>query len=283
MRKILHGPALRTAAVFGATRAPRWFVRWAPTWIGFVLSLLLRRERARVRANLRLIYGQRSWARESLDIARTFEEFAHSLTLGMTRDRFEPPIFDVYGREFVEPRLSSASGFVLGTCHVGSWDLVIQLAFAGKGRSVLIVMGGEGEGSGQQVHDRARDDRVGVIRVGKHPLDALPALRHLQGGGIVATQLDRVVGASQVRSGELFGQPCSVAVGPFLLAALARVPLIPVFTARISDGRYLVRLDEPIDLPERPSEAELGAAVTRALRSLEAHIRAFPTQWFAFR
>lgn len=280
---MISGPALRKAAVWGATRAPRWVVRLGPVIVGFLLSFVLRRERGQVRKNWRLVRGPRSWLGESADIARTFIEFARSMTAAMARDRFTPPRFEVRGQEWLEARLRAREGFVLGTCHVGSWDLVIQSAFAPSGKSVLIVMGHEGDGSGQAAQDEVRKEQVAVLRIGTHPLDSLPALRHLSEGGIVGMQLDRTIGQGHEVLLCLFGQPYKMAAGPLRLAAIAQVPLVPVFTARLGEGRYLVQIEKPLFFSPRPSEAELAAALAPVCQALEAHIRAFPTQWFAFR
>jgi predicted LPLAT superfamily acyltransferase len=81
----------------------------------------------------------------------------------------------------------------------------------------------------------------------------------------------------------LFGQPFRFAVGPFRLASLAEVPLVPVFTARIGEGRHLVQLGEPIELPRKMEEVQLDEALATVGAQLQMHIAAFPTQWFHFR
>jgi phosphatidylinositol dimannoside acyltransferase len=279
----LQGASLRRAAIFGATRAPRWFVRAAPVFIGVVLSFCLGRERRRVLSNLRRIFGRRSWFQEWRDVRLTFVEFARSLTDGLSRDRFAAPRFEIRGREGILGILERPAGFLLGTVHVGPWDLIAQLAFRESQRRVLVVMAREGESEAASVHDQSRQASTDFLRLGSHPLDALPVLRHLEQGGIVATQLDRPAPLGETRALELFGTSDSFAVGPFRLAGLAGVPLVPVLSARLGEGYYRVEVLEPLYFSARPSAEEIERALARLAGPLERHLREFPTQWFDFR
>lgn len=283
MRAWLHGATLRRAAIWGATRAPRWFVRSAPLVIGAFLSFILRSERLRVRQNLRRIHGVRPWREEGRNIRRTFVEFARSLTEGLSRDRFGGPEFEVQGAEGIQDLLRSPSGFLVGTFHVGPWDLIVQMAFAESDRRVLVVMAREGVSSAASIHDQGRNSAAEFLRLGSHPLDALPVLSHLADGGIVAVQLDRAAAGGEVQEGSLFGQGFPFAMGPFRLAGLAQVPLVPILSARLGDGRYLVRVLEPLHFAPRPSEGELGRAREGLSQELERHLSRYPTQWFDFR
>ncbi len=55
---------------------------------------------------------------------------------------------------------------------------------------VLVVMLAEPDAAARRMHDSVRErSGVRVMHVGEHPLDALPLLRHVRGGGVVAIQL----------------------------------------------------------------------------------------------
>jgi len=273
---------LRRAMVWGATRAPHWFVRGAPLVIGAFLSIFLRGERRRVRQNLRRIQGPRPAAEETRDIRRTFVEFARCLTDGLSRDRFVAPEFEVEGAEAIEDILKGSAGFLLGTFHVGPWDLIAQMAFAESDRRVLVVMAREGAEGAAFIHDQGRH-AAEFLRLGSHPLDALPVLTHLEKGGIVAVQLDRPAPAGEVLKANLFGEAYQFTSGPFRLAGLARLPLVPILSARLGEGRYLVRVLEPLYFSPRPSALELERALEGLSVELERHLRRYSTQWFDFR
>lgn len=84
---------------------------------------------------------------------------------------------------------------------------------------------------------------------------------------------------------ELFGRPTPFPEGPFRLALLAEVPILPVFAARLGHGRRLVAIGTPVwpkTQLELSRRARLNALASEVARQLEAHLREFPTQWFHF-
>ncbi|MCL4748981.1 MAG: hypothetical protein KJ015_02425, partial [Myxococcales bacterium] len=123
---------------------------------------------------------------------------------------------------------------------------------------------------------------VRVVHVGGHPLDALPLLHHLQDGGIVAVQLDRVPRGGRAVSVPFLGRELAMPEGPFALAAIAQVPLVPLFVRRAGYLDYELGAGMPIRLPERATPAELREAAARAAGEMERSVRACPTQWFEF-
>jgi predicted LPLAT superfamily acyltransferase len=84
---------------------------------------------------------------------------------------------------------------------------------------------------------------------------------------------------------ELLGRPVRVPEGPFRLAVLANVPIVPVFAARLGFMRQLVVLGRPVypDVDRSlPRQDRLRGLAAQVLLQLEAHLREFPTQWFHF-
>ncbi|HEX5720567.1 MAG TPA: hypothetical protein VF179_30710 [Thermoanaerobaculia bacterium] len=95
----------------------------------------------------------------------------------------------------------------------------------------------------------------------------LRALNHLQAGGFVVTALDVVPGVGLAVP--CLGRTLELARGPFALARLAGVPLVPL-TARWQKGRVKVALGEALTAS---GEAELAAA---AARWLDSYLLEFP-------
>ncbi|HWN43681.1 MAG TPA: hypothetical protein VNW71_15745 [Thermoanaerobaculia bacterium] len=89
----------------------------------------------------------------------------------------------------------------------------------------------------------------------------LRALAHLQAGGFVVTALDVVPGDGL--TAPCLGRTLELARGPFALARLAGVPIVPL-TARWQQGRVKVALDEALT---SSGETELAAAAARWLES----------------
>ena len=80
------------------------------------------------------------------------------------------------------------------------------------------------------------------------------------------------------------GQDAAFPIGPYLLAHLLRCPVYLMFC--VHDGqRYQVHLEpfaDRIELPRIGREAAMAQWAGRYARSLEAHCRATPYQWFNF-
>jgi len=121
-----------------------------------------------------------------------------------------------------------------------------------------------------------------MIHVGDDAFEGLRLLKHLRRGGIVAVQLDRKPKGGRTINVTLFGKAFQAPLGPFQLASLASVPIVPVFCARVGFYQYQIRVTTPISLIRRAPGPELLAAAQEAISSLEDFLRIYPTQWFHF-
>lgn len=280
-----EGPFLRRLVAWAARSAPIWFVRSAPVVIGFFFALTLPTARRAVQRNLRLIDGRRSGLGLWRDTFSTFANFAACLTESMAPGRaaFRAREFQVEGSELVEPLRRAGTGMLFLTAHVGPWDTSAMGLDTFTDAEVMMLMAPERDHEAAEVQDLVRGNaKIRVVRVGDSVLDAAPALEHLRGGGIVVGQMDRVRPQQATMPVTIFGESWRIPRGLFRLAGAARVPVVPVFSARQGFARRLVSVTMPIVVPRRPSEEALSACAQVAVRSLEAHLRRFPTQWFHF-
>jgi lauroyl/myristoyl acyltransferase len=276
---------LRRLALAGARHGPSWFVRYSPQVIGTVFALSLPSERRRVRDALRLVHGLRAPHVEGRDVLRTFRDYAACLAEGLGAERAEAAQAQVVvsGDSHLAEVRASGRGAVLVTAHVGPWDVAARLLSARLGAHVVLVMEAEPDAEARALHDEVRRrSGVEVLAVGATELDALPLLRHLKRGGVAAFQLDR--GAPNARSlaTRLFGRPFLVPEGPFRIASLARVPVLPLFAARAGYFSYSVEVGEPLVCPVHASEGDLLGVAARCVERMERFITAHPTQWFHF-
>lgn len=278
-----RGAFWRRLARLGATRFPVWFLRAAPVALGLAFFVVLRRSRRQTLRNLRLAAGERSLIRAWAGSALVFVRFAQCLAEGMragsggTLGRSVV----VRGREQVARAMERREGLIFLTAHVGPWDAVASALAEEGGPPLLLVMAAEGDPGAQSLQDETRK-LVRVVRLSGDPLEALPLLEHLESGGIVAIQADRVpTGRPSVRT-RLFGAPFALPKGPLQLAALSGAPLVPVFAARLGFGRVRVDVGDFRRLPPRPNADQFRAAADAIARDLEAAIARFPEQWFHF-
>jgi lauroyl/myristoyl acyltransferase len=80
----------------------------------------------------------------------------------------------------------------------------------------------------------------------------------------------------------LGGEPFRIPVGPFRLAQLANVPILPVFTRRTGYFRHEVEVQAPIRVAGAGGEEAIAAAAAEATRAMERFLTENPTQWFHF-
>jgi lauroyl/myristoyl acyltransferase len=275
----------RRLALAGVRHGPSWFVRHSPPLIGAAFALALPAERRRVRDALRQVHGVRAPHIEGRDVLRTFRDYAACLAegLGAEREEARRARVEVVGGSHLTGLLGAGRGAVLVTAHVGPWDAAARLLSADLGARVVLVMAAEPDAEARALHDEVRR-RAGitVLSVGATPLDALPLLRHLRQGGVAAFQLDRPSPSARSLPVHLFGRPFAVPEGPFRIAGLAQVPIVPLFAARRGYFSYSIELGEPLACSARASEAELEEVAQRAVERMERFIAAHPTQWFHF-
>jgi len=280
-----HGARWRRLAFLGARHGPTAFVRYSPPLFGALFALALPGLRGQVRDNLRAVRGPRSPFPEGRDVVRTFADYAACLaeSLGSERSDAAGARIEVTGGERLRAVVASGRGAVLVTGHVGPWDVAARLLARDLHAEIAIVMQREHDAEAQALHDEIRRRHgVTVLAIGDSSLDALPVLRHLKQGGLVAFQLDRVPPSARTLEARLFDRPFRVPEGPFRLAALGRVPVLPLFAARRGYFDYAVEIAEPIVLTERAGSGELGAAASLAAGTMERFVRRHPTQWFHF-
>jgi phosphatidylinositol dimannoside acyltransferase len=281
----VRGEGLRRLAYGGARYGPRAFVEHSPALFGALFACLLPRERARIRESLSVARGERTGLAEHLDVLRTFVAYAHCLTESLAMERPEAKVAEphVLGGDHLRGALVGGRGCVIVTAHTGAWDAAARWLVRDHGLDVMLVMAAETDAHARAFHDGLRA-RLGVrvAHVGGHPLDALPVLRHLRRGGVVAVQLDRIATRETSVPVTLGGRPFEVPAGPFHLAMHARVPIVPVFTRRLGYFRHEIHVRTPIFAAPSSGEAGVALAAAAATAEMERFLRENPTQWFHF-
>ena len=281
----LDGELWRRLARWGSS-GPEWFVRAAPPVVGVIACALAGERRRFVGENLRRVQGPRGAVREQLDVARTFCNYASCLTevLGSGSPRGRVPEAVVWGELHLSDALADRRGIVIATAHTAGWESAGPLLSRDHGLRVMIAERAERDPRARAIQDGARTTQgLLVAHVGDDPFSALPLARHLREGGAVALQIDRSPPQQRSREVTLFGARGLVPEGPLRLAALTGAPIVPIFAARTGHKRYLVHVEAPIRVARAAGDAELDAAAQSLAGSLEAFVRARPTQWFHFR
>jgi KDO2-lipid IV(A) lauroyltransferase len=277
----------RKLARFGAARGPEWWVRYSPQFFGWAAALAVPRARRAVRANLRLVRGERGPLRDAVDIANTFSTYAGCLAEVLSSDskNHKRPRAVLRGEHNVDLALAPRKGIVLVTAHTAGWEMLGPLLHREDNHEthdLVMVMTPEQDERAQRLHDSARAAIGNRVSHVTDPLASLGLLRDLRAGSIVALQVDRIPPGMKTRNVTLLGQPGAIPEGPIRLAALSGAPLFPLFSARTAYREYLIDARPPIFVPRRPTEQELDDVAQRIASEMEKFLRAHPTQWFHF-
>lgn len=278
-----HSAFLRRLAHAGAAHGPLWFLRYSPPLIGWTVAALSTDARRRVVENLHRIRGPAPKWRDTVDTMATFASFAgafaESLASGSKNER--PIDAEVEGDDHIEKLLGSP--FIVGTIHTGGWDVFGSLLVRDYDLDVVIAMAHEADADAERLHDDARSKmRVRIEHVGGDALAALPLLHQLRRGGVVAMQLDRAGPEMRTVPVTLLDAPAEVPEGPFQLARLARVPLVPVFCARTGFRRYRIVIHPPVRVERGASHEDVARVANEVAEKMTLFIRRHPSQWFNF-
>ena len=191
----------------------------------------------------------------------------------------------IEGLEAIKHQTELKQGCILLGAHIGSFEILRALAEE-HDVSVKVMMYLNMSQKFNQVllalNPSFADD---IIPLGD-PMSLIEAGQFVRGGGMIAILGDRTVGNEKTADAPFFGRMASFPIGPLLLSAALRVPVI--FFAGLYEGRdsYCIRFERFSDAPEggrRNLSAEVIAGwTTRYASFLERYCRASPYNWFNF-
>jgi len=188
----------------------------------------------------------------------------------------------------MERCLASGRGCVFLTAHLGNWEMG-GLLLGDRAREVAVVYVPDRFERVEEYRSRYRR-RAGLteIPVASDAFSALPALRILRSGGVVAVQGDRDFNDSGTAQ-EFFGRPAFFPRGPAMLALLSGAPILPVFILRMPDagragsGGFRIVFFDPIEpRGDARDEGAVEAIVAETASAIETMVRDHPDQWYCF-
>jgi KDO2-lipid IV(A) lauroyltransferase len=249
--------------------------------------VLVGRNRRGATVNMQRILGDVNQSRARRAALRMFAAFAHCFTETMEYygPRPQPIRIDLPEPECDElaKALKHGHGAVVVTGHFGNWDVAAK-GLCAYGRPVNLVMAREVNASTNEYVRQAREAAgVQVIYSNSSVFSSLNMVRALRRNEVVAMQLDRPMDADGVRLVRFFGAPAPFPSGPFVLARVAGVPLIPVFVPRLGTRHYAIRVGGRFDVAREARDSRaLDRVMAEVAQAFEAIVREFPMQWFQF-
>jgi len=275
----------------------RWLVlRLPPEWVARLAAATAERAiwsrdavREAVLENHAARLGLPPWRREVEESARAMLGHHSRSWIDLLRFSARPPkdldavVPRRSGTEHLLAARDAGRGAILLTAHVGNFE--IGGFFLGAiGLKVAVVYLPDPSPVVERDRTAARD-RLGIRSLPlTSELSPVKILRSLEEGYFVAIQGDRDYGGNG-RTLPFLGREVSFPVGPFRIAAAARVPILPVFVLREEGGTYRTRVEAPIRV-EAASRGEREEAETAAMTAfvsiLERTVREYGEQWYTF-
>jgi KDO2-lipid IV(A) lauroyltransferase len=173
--------------------------------------------------------------------------------------------------------LEGGRGVVIAASHTGNWDLA---ACAVAGDVELLVVTKHLSAPSIDRFWQSTRARQGVTLTGAE--GALSRGREvLRRGGAVAMMIDQAPSSRRhTVAVEFLGQPALAERAPAALAAAAGAPLVVAAARRSASGQHVLHVLQMIEpRGSQPARAWIAEATVAATRSLEAFVRAHPSQW----
>lgn len=219
----------------------------------------------------------------------TFSQFAAALldrvtffargpgALGQVHDGVDP-LVDVF---------EGQSGAVLLSGHLGNIEVSTGASARPERLRRIHVVRFLGEGDPfEEIFDATPPEwRPQLLAVNRaEGFAAMEIVQRLRAGAVIAMHGDRLVDGRTVRV-QFLGHPVDLPAGPWLVAALARVPVLIVGNFAEGAGTYRL-LTAPPMFPtfdrKRPREEQLQAWAQTYADTLGAWARRYPHQWYNF-
>lgn len=266
-----------------------WLVRAVPRqWgiaVGRKLALLYyrigRKQRQRTIENLKTAFEGEKSPEEIHAIAKNV--FLHFGTASI--DAIRIPLYVEKGFDaIVTPKnfhyaksiLDSGKGAIFLTAHLGNWELM-GAWLASKGYPIAVVATPVSDPRLDRliVDTRNQAGYMNIAR-GKSPKEILRAIQKGCSLGFLIDQDTDVKGVFV----DFFGKKAHTAIGPVLLAARYKIPMIPAFMYMKPDMTYALEFFPPLQLEDTGNpDRDMITNIQKCSDIYEAVIRRYPEQW----
>lgn len=260
---------------------PDRFARWGAL-LGDALFRLDRGHRLIARNNLRFAFPEWTSSQVEECARRTFKNIGRTLAeigRSMMRPRHDRQQHGaVAGAEHLVQALNQGRGIILVSAHLGNWEIGLQdLAFRLEKPIGVVVRPFSPAVLDQRLNQWRSRSGIHII----YKRNAFPAmLKTVRDGGIIALMVDMSVRKQSVPV-TFFGHRARASHAAALLAARAKVTILPMFSSRCEDGRLIGEIEPPVALVRtRNFKSDLKQNTQTLTDIVETVIRRRPDQYF---
>lgn len=212
-----------------------------------------------------------SYASFALIIAEFFE------ILYMNKDNLAQWV-SVRGLGHSEKACRDGKGVLLFTGHFGNWEIG-NAALAILSKPPIFMARILDSHFLEEASTWARST-LGIGNI--HKENAMrPTLRLLRNGEAIKLLIDQNVAAKEGVFVNFFGRPACTTSGIALMAVHTGAAVLPIFTTRMPDGRYLTEIGQQVETVHTGNrDRDVLVNKQNYTKVIEDHIRKYPEQWF---
>ncbi len=269
-----------SAAAWVIPKLPFASLRGAAWLLGGAAYLLDKRGRTVALANLEKVFGGGKTDAQIRRIAKdSYRQFARTMlelfwAPNLRRDNYRKYV-EVEGCDRVRDACRDGKG-VIGVClHYGNFEWLSLISGFEVTQGIIVAQQFRNPLLGK-VFDRLR--AVTGHRIIQQESSILSTLRHLKGGGSVGilTDLQLHPRDNPVVPVESFGRTCPMTMMHAILHKRTGLPIVPMESIPLPDGRYRHVAHEPMVFPPETTEQEI---VQKCWDVLAPQVRRQPEPW----
>ena len=175
----------------------------------------------------------------------------------------------------------SSHGIIAMTAHFSNWELLAHF-LSKHGLPMLAV--------GRQGNNTLIEENITIPFRKKYGNDTvtkkkamLNMVKRLKKGGNIGILIDQKAGDTNSVKVDFFGKPAETTTTIAMLKQKFNPKIVPLFIARVSDGKYKIIMNDSIDYvaeEEQDEEKKLELMTVKYNQVIESVIRKYPSQWF---
>jgi predicted LPLAT superfamily acyltransferase len=205
--------------------------------------------------------------------------------LYLLRGEFQRFDVKIHGKEILYLQMEQGQGCILLGSHLGSFEVLRALGVIQRNFPLKVLMDTSHNRNITRFFDALNPVVAGTVIAPDRPDTLLAIKESLDAGFFIGTLGDRLASGDKTTRCQFLGAPAAFPIGPIVLAATMRCPIILFFGLYRGGNRYEIYFEHfasEISLDRNRRAEEIQRWVQRYADRLEHYTRSAPYNWFNF-